>query len=490
VQPLAEPDKAVVSAAPSPDVGGSVAEEPAVGLPALRRSLVEELAQRALVALWVGVVPALVAAVAMRYLVPPAGTGVRGVVSLLGHRFPLYGWAALFLLFSALARYWRLNVPGGRYACALPAHLVPEEKDARRLAEWTDAATLYEALRSPAAQRRLGAMVDRERASKAVAALGALHAALAAGDRTRMVEARRAVEDAASPLLSSKRRRGRIAWTATVAAAAAAALLVRARVAEPYYVLSPSMLPTLAPADLVAGSKLGYAFAADHLPARGDVVVFRSSGVAPTLAGVALPEVLVKRVIGLPGDRIRMRANAPVINGWQVPTCRAGEYVYVLPDASGSMLHGQLVVEFLGDRPYLTVHAAGAPAPEEYVVKPGEVFVLGDNRSNSMDSRSYDRGRGGGVPLGAIAGRAAWFLTGSRRNGEADWGRFLRPIDTMQARLRLEGMDTKALEEGIARCLTHPPDVTRPPPPSEPSAAREVPRPEDPRPEGPRPEGP
>jgi signal peptidase I len=449
-------------------------ETVALGLPALRESLVQELARRALVALWVGIVPALLAGVALRYLVPPVGTGVRGVVSLFGHRFPLYGWAALFLLFSALARYWRLRVPGGRYACALPAHLAPAEKDARRLAGWADAATLYEAMRSPAAQRKLSALVDAEKASKAAAALRALRDALLAGDWPRLLDARRALEEAAAPLLSWRRRRGQIAWAATIVGAAAAALVVRARVAEPYYVLSPSMLPTLAPADVVAGAKLGYPLTAGRLPARGDVVVFRSAGVAPPLSAVALPEVLVKRVVGLPGDRIRMRGNTPVINGWPVPTCRAGEYVYVMPDASGAMLHGQLVVEFLGDRPYLTVHAAGAAPLEEYVVKPGEVFVLGDNRSNSMDSRAYDRGHGGGVPLGAIDGRAAWFVVGSRRNGETDWGRFLRPIDTMQARLRLEGLDAKTLEEGIARCLSHPPDVTQPPTAGDASATREA----------------
>jgi signal peptidase I len=295
----------------------------------------------------------------------------------LGHRFAPYLWAALFLLFSAIARYWRRVLEGAP---------------------------------------------------------------------------------------GSRGRREALVGLATVAGAAAATFALRARVTEPYRVSGPSMLPTLEPDDLVAGNKLAYTMAPSRPPGRGDVVVFRSSAIAATGGTAPLPEVLVKRVVGLPGDRIRMRGNVPVINGWAVPTCAAGEYVYVLPDASGNMVHGPLFVEFLEDRAYLTVHAGGAPPLEEYVVKPGEVFVLGDNRGSSVDSRAFDRGRGGGVPFGAIEARAQWFLTGTHRDGESDWGRLLRPIDTMQARLRLEGLDTRALEDGIARCLSERPSVTRPPP--------------------------
>jgi signal peptidase I len=359
---------------------------------AQRKPFVRVWARRALLVLCVGVLPALLASLVVRYLVPPAGTGLRGVVCVLGHRFAPYLWAALFLLFSAIARYWR-----------------------------------------------------------------------------------RVLEGARAPAPASQRRREALAGFATVAAAATAAFALRARVAEPYRVLGPSMLPTLEPDDLVAGNKLAYAMPPSRPPGRGDVVVFRSSAIAPTGGGAPLPDVLVKRVVGLPGDRIRMRGNVPVINGWAVPTCAAGEYVYVLPDASGNMLHGKLVVEFLEDRSYLTVHAAGAPPMEEYVVKPGEVFVLGDNRSGSVDSRAYDRGRGGGVPSGAIEARAQWFLTGTHRDGESDWGRLLHPIDSMQARLRLEGLDTRALEQGISRCLSERPSVTRPPPPPDPTVALKSP---------------
>jgi len=349
-------------------------------------------------ALGVLVFPAIPALLVLRYLVPPVGSGVRGVVALLGHRCTLLFGVTLFLLFSALARYWLRRLPA------------------------------------------------------------------------RASEEARTGEAAPSPGLPSKRRREAIAVLATVLAAASAALAFRAWVGRPYRVIGASMLPTLQPDDLLAGKKTAYGRDDGRLPLRGDVVVFRSSAVAMARRAADLPDLLVKRVIGLPGDRVAMRGGAPVINDWPVPSCDAGEYIDVDPD--GRSLHGRLHVEFLDDRAYVTVHATAAPFAEAYAVQPGEVFVLGDNRGHSIDSRAFHEGRGGGVPLEAIEVRAQWFLTGTHRSGDADLGRLFRPIDTLQARLRLEGLDTRRLEEGIARCLANRPGETRPPPRREPTATR------------------
>jgi signal peptidase I len=288
-----------------------------------------------------------------------------------------------------------------------------------------------------------------------------------ADDWERAQQATSGATTLAAIALAQRARQRAIGTGVALVAAAAAAFAVRARLAESYEVESRSMLPTLHPGDRIGARKLGYGTAEGNLPARGDVIVFQSSQV-PGIGNGPLPPNLVKRVIGLPGDRIQVAGGVPFINGWPVPSCDAGQYLYVEPDGDGTAVVGRVRVEFLGDRVYLTVRSGPGPAlAEPYVVGPGEVFVLGDNRASSFDSRSWNAGRGGGVPRRAIQGLARWFLVGTRPNGEADLGRFLRPLDALEGHLHSEGISGAAVEEGIARCLTQRPAHALPPPPSE-----------------------
>ncbi len=267
--------------------------------------------------------------------------------------------------------------------------------------------------------------------------------------------------------LPSRRGREILGVAVLIAAAAGAALAVRAYV-RPYHVLSASMLPTLEPEDLIAGRVQSRLSANSRTPSRGDLVVFHGSAVALKLRAGTVPDILVKRVVGLPGDVIEMHGDVPVINGWTVPTCDAGEYIYAMREVGGLGLRGHLRIEFLDDRAYLTVHALGKPFVGEYRVKPDEVFVLGDNRGNSMDSRAYATGHGGGVPLDAVEARVQWFLIGTKRTGDPDFGRLLHPIDGLAVPRPINGLvdvQTPSLDEGIARCLQNRPTDTRPPSP-------------------------
>lgn len=248
-----------------------------------------------------------------------------------------------------------------------------------------------------------------------------------------------------------------------IVAASGGAVLLR-RSFGTYRVLSASMLPTLEPLDVLSGSPFvpsgppraqsGALTAASGVaPARGDIIVFKKP------ADVEGPDDLVKRVIGLPGDRISMNGVHPVINGWQVPACDAGIYAYPLQDGGGVV--GRLFVEFLDERAHLVVYApTGIFDRRTFDVKPGEVFVLGDNRNNSSDSRAWNGGRGAGLQMASIEALVNRRLFGVHRSERFD---LRHPLSSLELSVRLDGLDAGALRDGIARCLQKPPLETKPP---------------------------
>jgi signal peptidase I len=166
---------------------------------------------------------------------------------------------------------------------------------------------------------------------------------------------------------------------------------LRAFVVEAFKVPSGSMQPTIMAGDHLFVWKSAYGLSRG-VPERGDVIVFEAPG-----PGVEAD--YVKRVAGLPGDVVRVERGQLVINDARVPSCWVGKL-----DAS------DLHVEFLGGSPHLIQVETDLSDPEEgpFRVDHGEVFVIGDSRSNSADSRSWARhGGNGGVPFANIKGRAA-----------------------------------------------------------------------------------
>ncbi len=145
------------------------------------------------------------------------------------------------------------------------------------------------------------------------------------------------------------------------------AFLLRTFVAEPRYIPSDSMIPTLQVGDRLVVDKLSYLF---HAPNRGDVVVFNPPDV-PELSDISKDNAFIKRVIGLPGQQVRVQQGQVYINNQPLKENYLAEPIrYELPS---------------------------------FVVPEGQVFVLGDNRNYSNDSHVW-----GFLPKVNIIGRAFW----------------------------------------------------------------------------------
>lgn len=173
-------------------------------------------------------------------------------------------------------------------------------------------------------------------------------------------------------------------WLPILLGAAIVALLVRAFIFQAYFIPSGSMIPTLAKNDRVLVNKLSYDF---HDVNRGDVVVFgRPANEDPT----GIPD-LIKRIIALPGETVQLR------NG----------DVYV----DGALVRESYLVEQVSTRPLRNDAIPGCidADPINCTVPEGYVFVMGDNRAGSRDSREF-----GPIPIDSIVGRSfvkVWPLT-------------------------------------------------------------------------------
>jgi signal peptidase I len=176
-------------------------------------------------------------------------------------------------------------------------------------------------------------------------------------------------------------------------------LLLRSFLVEPFRIPSGSMIPTLLIGDFILVNKFAYGlrdpvfhfkFLDNGAPQRGDIVVFRYP-VDPRTD-------FIKRVIGLPGDRIQYHDKTLTING--TPVALEPEGVFVGSD--GDQWVAQRFREKLGAGEHSVLFQPERPADGfEFTVPPGEYFMMGDNRDRSLDSRAW-----GTVPEGHLVGKA------------------------------------------------------------------------------------
>ena len=414
--------------------------------------IVQRALRSVLRGLWFVLIPLLMSGLVMRYLVPHALTasGLEGVLAELGREHALWLALAWFLLFVGLIRYWQTWLPGGRYLSSLPDELVARVPR-RRIAICESASALLVALDRRSALAQLDEW-SAERRAAFDAARVELGEVLATGKWSRVPVARAQLAQLAETLPSGTDFKSAAAFAGLLVVVAVFALQVRARVAHVYDVIGTSMLPTLTPGLVLLGDRAAYTHG--RLPQRGDVIVIDA-----LVDGKR--EELIKRVVGLPGDHIGMYGVHPIINGWTVPLCDVG--AYYSPDdqtAAAGDPSGRLVMEFLENEAYLTFQAAMPEPFSEYVVKPGEVFVLGDNRNNSRDSRTFDQGVPRGFPLADVRAKVTRVLFGRTRSGQIDPALALRPLSVQPA---LEGVDMSAVQTQIRSCLAQRPKTARAP---------------------------
>ena len=228
-------------------------------------------------------------------------------------------------------------------------------------------------------------------------------------------------------------------------------------IAKPFYIPSESMLPNLLVGDRLVVSKYPYGWnwssVSFHLAPRGD---WRIAAATPEYGDIVIPvhperdEDYIKRVVARPGDRIAVRDGQIILNGTPVPQeaeppldlpvdansrCSGfGDPTFLVTDEDGMQVCRVPVYRetLPNGANYLVIDHINQPLDEypETVIPEGHVFVMGDNRDHSADSRDdFSRGLMGPVPLENIGGRAEFItfsLDGTTTLNPVSWFTSLR----------------------------------------------------------------
>jgi signal peptidase I len=256
--------------------------------------------------------------------------------------------------------------------------------------------------------------IPQSAAEAVTTAVNDLEAALQGDDIDRVRVGLSALDEVMEEKLAFARKSTVREYSESIGIAVAIALLLRAFVVEAFQIPSGSMIPTLAVGDHIFVAKFSYGLGIPFTntkvfelasPKRGDVIVFKY----PLDPGTDY----IKRVVGLPGDRIDVRQNEVFINNRPVPREHVGVFSY---SEGGREPQCELWNETLDGKAHEEIQEIGrAPQPYgPFVVPEGSVFVMGDNRDNSSDSRVW-----GPVKHDLIKGRAliVWWSRGPVDDG-------------------------------------------------------------------------
>ncbi|MCK9523448.1 MAG: signal peptidase I [Proteobacteria bacterium] len=229
----------------------------------------------------------------------------------------------------------------------------------------------------------------------------------------------------------------------SIGAAVLIALLLRLFAMEAFKIPSESMVPTLMVGDHIFVNKYHYGLSIPfqnkriirfYEPAYGDVIVFAK----PSLAEQGLPltayyadaidpndmagEDFIKRIIALPGDKVEIRESVVYVNDRPIPRCPAGRALFKSRDylTADTWMDEELDlwIERHGAHTYTVVEEPFLDNYPAEVVPEGHVFVLGDNRDHSSDSRYW-----GTVPIDNIKGRASVIWWSNKRPHGFAWDR-------------------------------------------------------------------
>ncbi len=235
----------------------------------------------------------------------------------------------------------------------------------------------------------------------------------------------------------------------TIVYAVLIAIGIRTVVAEPFNIPSGSMIPTLLVGDFLFVSKFSYGYSRYSLPLGLPLFQGRIFGRMPELGDVAVFKLprdnstdYIKRVVGLPGDRVQMIGGVLHINGQAVRRQPAGT---ALDAEWGRTMEVRRYIETLpnGRRHFIAEQTDSGPLDNtrEFVVPEGHVFMMGDNRDNSLDSRVMPESGGVGfVPMVNLVGRAEFLFFSIDDSARLfapwtwpfaiRWGRLFDAIDT------------------------------------------------------------